>query len=200
MESVRSYSPTGISLPRVLGGPAPASAVSGPAPCLLHITACRLAKSPKATLYIRGFSGFVTSTPTPIATARSDPVPGRAFHPAVAQRLFTAHQQALARPLFWRRRTASRDQSLSVFHGHGIHDSALNLLTDGPVNNCGWLLGQFEQSVPSRHWFEISKPNFPGNDLRTNSRFGTAIKMPSTVPNPRKCSQTDSADRSGHPS
>ena len=93
MESVRSYSPTGISLPRVLGGSAPASAVSGPARCLLHITACRLAKSPKATLYIRGFSGFVTSTTAPIATGRSEPVPGRDFQPAVDQRLFTAHQQ-----------------------------------------------------------------------------------------------------------
>src|SRR5260370_6571363 len=97
MESVRSYSPTGISLPRVLGGSAPASAVSGPARCLLHITACRLAKSPEATLYIRGFSGFVTSTTAPIATGRSEPVPGRDFQPAVDQRLFTAHQQALAR-------------------------------------------------------------------------------------------------------
>ena len=37
-------------------------------------TACRLAKSPKATLYIRGFSGFVTSTTAPIATGRSEPV------------------------------------------------------------------------------------------------------------------------------
>jgi hypothetical protein len=99
MESVRSYSPTGISLPRVLSGSAPASAVSGLARCLLHITACRLAKSPKATLYIRGFSGFVTSTTAPIATGRSEPVPGRDFQPAVDQRLFTAHQQPLARQL-----------------------------------------------------------------------------------------------------
>src|SRR5919108_1428546 len=52
MESVRSYSSIDSSLPQVLGGSAPASAVSGPARCLLRITACRLAKSPKATLYI----------------------------------------------------------------------------------------------------------------------------------------------------
>ena len=51
MESVRSYSSTGISLPRKSGGSAPALVVSGPARCLLRITACRLAKSPKATLY-----------------------------------------------------------------------------------------------------------------------------------------------------
>ena len=77
-----------FSLPRVLGGSAPASAVSGPARRLLHITACRLAKSPKATLYIRGFSGFVTFTTAPIAAGRSEPVPGRDFQPAVDQRLF----------------------------------------------------------------------------------------------------------------
>src|SRR5215469_5475037 len=51
MESVRSYSSTGISLPQKSGGSAPALVVSGPARCLLRITACRLAKSPKATLY-----------------------------------------------------------------------------------------------------------------------------------------------------
>jgi len=43
------------------------------------VTACRLAKSPKATLYTRGFSSFVTSTTAPIATGRSEPVPGRDF-------------------------------------------------------------------------------------------------------------------------
>ena len=36
-----------------------------------------LAKSPKATLYTRGFSGFVTFTTAPIATGWSEPVPGR---------------------------------------------------------------------------------------------------------------------------
>ncbi len=52
-----------------------------------HVTTCRLAKSPYATLYTGGFSGFVASTAAPIATGRSDPVPGRAFQPAVDQRL-----------------------------------------------------------------------------------------------------------------
>jgi hypothetical protein len=33
----------------------------------------------------------------PIASGRSEPVPGRDFQPAVDQRLFTAHQQPLAR-------------------------------------------------------------------------------------------------------
>jgi hypothetical protein len=52
-----------------------------------HVTTCRLAKSPYATLYTGGSDGFVISTAAPIATGRSDPVPGRAFHPAVDQRL-----------------------------------------------------------------------------------------------------------------
>ena len=45
----------------------------------------------KATLYIRGSGSFVASATAPIATAWSEPVPGREFQPAVDQRLFTAH-------------------------------------------------------------------------------------------------------------
>jgi len=41
-----------------------------------HVSACMLAKSPKATLYTRGFDGFVTSTTAPIATGWSDQLPG----------------------------------------------------------------------------------------------------------------------------
>src|ERR1700674_808645 len=69
-----------------------------------HVTTCRLAESPYATLSTGGFSGFVASTAAPIATGRSDPVPGRAFHPAVDQRLFTAHCNRLTtvgRFAFW---------------------------------------------------------------------------------------------------
>jgi hypothetical protein len=44
-----------------------------------RVTACRLAKSPCATLYIGGSGGFVASTAAPIATGWSDPVPGRVF-------------------------------------------------------------------------------------------------------------------------
>ena len=51
-----------------------------------RVTACRLAKSPCATLSTGDFSGFVASAAAPIATGRSDPVPGR-LHPAVDQRL-----------------------------------------------------------------------------------------------------------------
>jgi hypothetical protein len=52
-----------------------------------HVTTYRLAESPYATLYTGGSGGFVASTAAPIATGWSDPVPGRAFHPAVDQRL-----------------------------------------------------------------------------------------------------------------
>src|SRR6266480_1507584 len=97
MELVRSYSSTGVSLPRMLGGSAPASAVSGPARCLLHITACRLAESPKATLYIRGSGNFVTSGTAPIASGWSESVPGRDFQPAVDQRLSRRTNTPLAR-------------------------------------------------------------------------------------------------------
>ena len=37
--------------------------------------------------YTGGSGGFVASTAAPIATGWSDPVPGRAFLPAVVQRL-----------------------------------------------------------------------------------------------------------------
>jgi hypothetical protein len=59
---------------------------------LLHVTACRLAKSPKATLYTGGSGIFVSSDIAPIATGWNEPVPGRDFQPAVDQRLITAHR------------------------------------------------------------------------------------------------------------
>jgi hypothetical protein len=59
---------------------------------LLHVTACRLAKSPKATLYTGGFGIFVSSDIAPIATGWNEPVPGRDFRPAVDQCLITAHK------------------------------------------------------------------------------------------------------------
>jgi hypothetical protein len=37
-----------------------------------HVMACQLVKSPTATLYIEGFSRFVTSTTAPITTGWSD--------------------------------------------------------------------------------------------------------------------------------
>ena len=65
-----------------------------------HVTPCRLAKSPYATLYTGGFNGFVASTVAPIATGWSDPVPGRVFHPAVVQRL----SRRTATTSAWRRK------------------------------------------------------------------------------------------------
>jgi hypothetical protein len=55
-----------------------------------HVTTCRLTKSPYATLSTGGFSGFVASTAAPIATGRSDPVPGRVY-PRCGPAPFTAH-------------------------------------------------------------------------------------------------------------
>jgi len=46
-----------------------------------RVTTYRLAKSPYATLYTGGSGGFVASTAAPIATGRSDPVPGRVYLP-----------------------------------------------------------------------------------------------------------------------
>ena len=57
-----------------------------------HVTACVLAKSPKATLYTGGFSGFVASTTAPIATGWSDPC-RVGFAPTEDVRLSTAHHK-----------------------------------------------------------------------------------------------------------
>ncbi len=57
-----------------------------------HVTACVLAKSPKATLYTGGFSGFVASTTAPIATGWSDPC-RVGFAPTEDVRLSTAHRE-----------------------------------------------------------------------------------------------------------
>jgi len=56
------------------------------------LTACKLAGSFKATLYIGGFSYFVTSITAPIASGRSD-LAGWDFHPLEKRRLITAHTQ-----------------------------------------------------------------------------------------------------------
>ena len=57
-----------------------------------RVTACRLAKSPCATLYIGGSGGFVASTAAPIATGWSDPVPGHPL-PYTRKFQFVAHAQ-----------------------------------------------------------------------------------------------------------
>lgn len=55
-----------------------------------HVTACILAKSPKVTLYTRGFSRFVTSTTAPIATGWSESC-RVGFAPTERPCLCTAH-------------------------------------------------------------------------------------------------------------
>lgn len=56
------------------------------------VTACTLAESPIAILYIEGSSHFVTSMTAPIASGWSD-LAGWVFHPLVKRRLCTAHTQ-----------------------------------------------------------------------------------------------------------
>src|SRR5215471_7259613 len=70
----------GGGLPRSHGGSAPALCVSRPAQRSL---ALRPACSPSrhATLFTGGFNSFVTFTAAPIVTGRSEPAPGRDFHP-----------------------------------------------------------------------------------------------------------------------
>ena len=55
-----------------------------------HVTACTLAESPIAILYIGGSSHFVTFMTAPIASGRSD-LAGWVSHPLVKRRLCTAH-------------------------------------------------------------------------------------------------------------
>ena len=81
MEPVRSYCSIERRPSPTNGGSAPALHRFEACSAFTHVTACMLAKSPTATLYTEGFSGFVTSTAAPIATGWNEPVPGRDFHP-----------------------------------------------------------------------------------------------------------------------
>ena len=54
------------------------------------LTACTLAESPIAILYIGGSSHFVTFMTAPIASGRSD-LAGWVSHPLIERRLCTAH-------------------------------------------------------------------------------------------------------------
>jgi hypothetical protein len=58
-----------------------------------RVTACTLAKSPNVTLYIEGFSHFVTSMTAPITSGPSD-LAGWDLHPLEKRHLFTAHTQS----------------------------------------------------------------------------------------------------------
>ncbi len=69
--------PNNGGLPSFSARSASALHFSRPAQRLLLVTACMVAKSPKATLYTGGFSNFVTSITAPIATGWSDRCRGR---------------------------------------------------------------------------------------------------------------------------
>jgi hypothetical protein len=80
METVRSYLPIVIGLPRISGGSAPASPFSRPAqrsPCY-GLQICQVAC---ATFCTEGFSSFVASAAASIATGWNEQVPGRVTHP-----------------------------------------------------------------------------------------------------------------------
>jgi len=80
METVRSYLPIVIGLPRISGGSAPASPFSRPAqrsPCY-GLQICQVAF---ATFCTEGFSSFVASAAASIATGWNEQVPGRVTHP-----------------------------------------------------------------------------------------------------------------------
>ena len=80
MESIRSCFPIAVGLPCIHARSAPALSVSGL--LSVHLRYDLYARQVAlATLYAEGFSSFVTSTATSFATGRSEPVPGRDFHP-----------------------------------------------------------------------------------------------------------------------
>ena len=80
MELIRSCFSIAVGLPLIRDRSAPALPVSGPAQrslrYSLHARGVAI-----ATLYIEGFSGFVTYTAASIASGWSEPVPGRDLHP-----------------------------------------------------------------------------------------------------------------------
>jgi len=80
IELIRSCFSIVVGLPLTHDRSAPALPVSGPAQrslrYSLHVRGVAI-----ATLYIEGFSSFVTSTAASIATGWSEPVPGRDLHP-----------------------------------------------------------------------------------------------------------------------
>ena len=75
--SLSLHFPTATAaFPVYTAGSAPASRSFEACSAFTHVTACMLAESPKAILFIEGFDGFVTSSAAPIATGWSDPLPG----------------------------------------------------------------------------------------------------------------------------
>ena len=83
--------PSRGSLPREFDRVGLRISLFGTCSAFTHVMACQLAESPKATLYIEGFSRFVTSTTAPIATGWSDSCRA-GLTPAGRPCLCTAHE------------------------------------------------------------------------------------------------------------
>src|SRR5664279_5728987 len=80
-----------VGLPQITDGSAPALSVSRPAQRSL---ALQPADSPSRLMRPstpEAPAALLSPPPLRLPTGWSDPVPGRVFHPAVVQRLFTAH-------------------------------------------------------------------------------------------------------------
>ena len=90
--------PKNRSLPRILGRVGFRITLFEACSAFTHITACLLAKSPKVTLYTRGFSRFVTSATAPIATGWSESCRA-GFAPAERPCLCTAHEKSGLGPI-----------------------------------------------------------------------------------------------------
>jgi len=75
-----AHSPSPISLPRNGGQVGLCIGIFEDCSAFTHVTACTLAGSSKMTLYIRGFSHFVTSMTAPIASGWSK-IAGWDLHP-----------------------------------------------------------------------------------------------------------------------
>jgi hypothetical protein len=70
---------------------APAIPVFGACSVFTHVTACKLAESPQATLSYQGFDRFVTSSAAGLLSGWNDRVAGWVSHPRDDPNLITAH-------------------------------------------------------------------------------------------------------------
>src|SRR6266436_6299951 len=108
MESIRSFPSTGFGLPRVLGGSAPASAVSGPARCYCTFG---LQDSPSRLKRPSSSEAPAASSPPPplrLLPGGANQFPGGNFTRS-GPAPYTAHQLHLAR------RMAAGTRQLAVF-------------------------------------------------------------------------------------
>src|SRR6266481_1035627 len=136
MESIRSFPSTGFGLPRVLGGSAPASAVSRPARCYCTFG---LQDSPSRLKRPSSSEAPAASSPPPplrLLPGGANQFPGGNFTRS-GPAPYTAHQQPLARLIgLWagmvpaRRQSGYSDDDDQVFRSHGDQDSEAMPITD----------------------------------------------------------------------